>query len=112
MSRTKTILTGLVVAAVAVASLIPLANAASAHEWQHNGGRHVYAADVNRWGEVRRSPDAYEYRHDAGDDGYRRHHRDNVGGAVAVGIFATVLGLALAAESNRVQHRYYDDSND
>ena len=110
MSRTKTILTGLVVAAVAVGSLIPLANAASAHEWRGNHG--AYSQRVNPWNAAHGNADAYEYRHDDGDYGYRHHHRDNVGGAVAVGIFATVLGLALAAESNRVQHRYYDDSND
>ena len=110
MSRTKTIHTGLVVAAVAVGSLIPLANAANAHEWRGTHG--AYSQRINPWNGGRGNADRYEYRNDSGDYGYHRQHRDNVGGAVAVGIFATVLGLALAAESDRVQHRYYDADND
>jgi hypothetical protein len=104
------VLAPVLAASVALASLVPLASAATADEWRHHGNRNVYSQRVNPWAGGRANPDRYEYRHDGGYEHHR--HRDHVGGAVAVGIFATVLGLALAAESNRVQHQYYDDSND
>ena len=112
MSIKKTMVSGLAAVSIAAASLLPLSTAASAHGWQGQHGNHnAYSQRINPWNGGHRNAAAYEYRHDGGDYGYHRH-RNNVGGAVAVGIFATVLGLALAAESNRVQHHYYDDSND
>ena len=38
-----------------------------------------------------------------------RRHRDHTGRNVAIGAFAAILGLGLAAEANRTQHRYYED---
>jgi hypothetical protein len=56
--------------------------------------------------------------HGGGDEGrgYASHgfegaygHHDHAGRYVAVGAFAAVLGLALAAEARRVRDHYYDD---
>lgn len=107
MTVHKSITSAVLALSVAAGSLVPLSSAANADGWRHHDGNRVYAGGVNRWGEVRRSPDAYEYR----TEGYRHHHHDNIGGAVAVGVFATILGLALASESNRVQHQYYDNGD-
>ena len=73
---------------------------ANAHEWNQGysrgGQRFGHVQQYNRW--------------DRGNDnyGYRRH-RDHNGRNLAIGAFAAILGLALAAESSNVQHRYYDD---
>lgn len=91
----------------------------------YDGGRGSY---VNRWGDVRgghrgegrgsfahgrsqrwngghdsrREPDGYGHGSD-------RHGRDHTARNVAIGAFAAVLGLALAAESQRVREEYYDE---
>lgn len=68
---------------------------------------------INRWGDVRRGNGVErgnwaQGRHDF--DGDRAsHHRDHTARNVAIGAFAAVLGLALAAESQRVQEQYYDE---
>ncbi|MEQ1715519.1 MAG: hypothetical protein ABL907_05980 [Hyphomicrobium sp.] len=102
----KTLVNAVAVASVGLATLIPLASAASARDGHRHGGPRIEHYDssprVNRWGDVRGG-----WR--GGDNhGYRRH-RDHTGRNVAIGAFAAVLGLALAAESQRVQEEYYDD---
>ena len=107
----KKLINGVAIATVAVGSVMTGAGTADARDWGrgHGGGSHV-----NRWGDVRgdnheRGRGAWAHgggRHD-GWDGER--HRDHTGRNIAIGAFAAVLGLALAAESQRVQEQYYDD---
>ena len=103
--------------AIAAGSLVPLSSAANASEWNHHGARaghgsqHVehYSPRVNRWGDVshnRWSNAGNGYNHDNG--GYRRH-RDHTSRNIAIGAFAAILGLAIAAETSKVQHDYYDN---
>lgn len=103
--------------AIATGSLVPLSSAANARDWHNRGARganvtpHVehYSPRVNRWGDVRHNgwnSAAHDYNHDNG--GYRRH-RDHTGRNVAIGVFAAILGLAIAAETSKVQHDYYDN---
>ena len=109
MSIRDAITSAVLALSVASGSIVSLSSAANADGWRHHGGNHnAYSQRINPWSGGHRNPSAYEYRHDDGGYGYRRHH-NNAGAAVAVGVFAAVLGLALAAESNRVQHQYYED---
>lgn len=102
----KSFVNTVAVASIGVASLIAFSGAASARDWDRHGGPRMEHRDgsayVNRWGDVRGG-----WR-GGGDHGYRRH-RDHTGRNVAIGAFAAILGLALAAESQRVQEDYYDD---
>lgn len=114
MSMAKTLVSAVTAASVVVASLASLSTAASAHDYRHNGYGNTYGNSaydqprVNRWGDVDSRPSNYEYRQD-GDEGHQYRHRDHTGRNVALGVFATVLGLAIAAESSRVGHGYYGE---
>lgn len=106
MASTKSFTSALLAAAVAIGSLGPLASAANARDWdrggrggddrrmeqRYDGGRNAYRRDYrgNRWR----------------DSGYRRH-RDHTGRNVAIGAFAAIVGLAIAAEASRNRDRYY-----
>jgi hypothetical protein len=115
----KKLITSAAVSAIAAGSLVPLSSAANAAEWNHRGHgprveRHVErgyhgGGHSNRWGEQRQHNAWRGGDHDEG--GYRRH-RDRTGRYLAIGAFATILGLALASQQNHVQHQYYDDNND
>jgi hypothetical protein len=113
----KKIISPVLAVAIAVGSLAPLSSAANAGDWNHRGARaghgtsHVehYSPRVNRWGDVRHNRwnnAGHNYNHDNG--GYRRH-RDHTGRNIALGAFAAILGLAIAAETAKVQHDYYDN---
>lgn len=95
----------LAVVAIAAGSLIPVANSANAGEWhrQKAYGRHDGGYAQN-WQGRRHFDRGYGYERGYGN---RRHH-DHAGRAVAIGAFAAILGLALAAESAKVQRDYYD----
>jgi Ni/Co efflux regulator RcnB len=118
----KKLITSAAVSAIAAGSLVPLSSAASANEWNHHGGRgHAPRfernfdnghRETNRWGENRGHRQYNAWSHNDGDEGGYRRHRDHTGRYLAIGAFATILGLALASQQNRVQHQYYDDSND
>lgn len=114
MSVAKTLVSALTAASVVVGSLASLSSAASANDDRHNGYGNTYGNSsygeprVNRWRDFDRHPSNYEYRHD-GDEGHQYRHRDHTGRNVALGVFATVLGLAIAAESSRVGHQYYGE---
>lgn len=117
----KPLVNTLMVAALASASLLPMAGTASARD-SHRGGRggeyvqrHDGSPRVNRWGDVKRNDwrGGHSYAH-RGNGGYGEHrgyrrHRDHTGRNVAIGTFAVILGLALAAQSQRVQDEYYGD---
>lgn len=113
----KNIISPVLALAIAVGSLVPLSTAANAREWNQRGARaghgspqvERYSPRVNRWGDVRQNRwnnAGNGYDHDNG--GYRRH-RDHTGRNVAIGVFAAILGLAIAAETSKVQHDYYDN---
>jgi hypothetical protein len=111
----KTIITSAAISAITVGSLLPMASAANAREWNGRGARaghiqkhsfNVNRPSVNRWGDVRHnrwSNSGRDYSH-----GYRMH-RDHSGRNLAIGAFAAILGLAIAAETAKVQHDYYDN---
>lgn len=98
----KSLVNGLAVAALASATLVPLAGPAEARDghrgrsggWGHDSG-HRADAGHGRGGDHR-------------GHGWR-HGRSHRGEAIAIGTFAAVLGLALAAQSQRVQEEYYDE---
>jgi hypothetical protein len=107
-------------------------NAHNSGGGRHSGGGGV---TVNRWGDVRGSDHSQgrgSFAHGRGqrwNGGYEnsrghdrsyssdystgRHSgsgkRDHTARNVAIGAFAAVLGLALAAESQRVREEYYDE---
>jgi hypothetical protein len=99
----KKAITSAAVSAIAAGSLVPLSSAASARDWDDHSGR--IGSRVEH-----RDHDAGRYNAWRGGDegGYRRHH-DHDNRNLAIGAFATVLGIALAAEANRVHDHYYDD---
>ncbi|MEQ1652643.1 MAG: hypothetical protein ABL897_09160 [Hyphomicrobium sp.] len=103
----KSITSTVMVAVLTAGSLLPLASAANARDYgrHHGGGYGGYGPRV-----VERHVSPRHFRSGQGNrwDGHRRH-RDHTGRNIAIGAFATILGLALAAEANRTQHRYYDD---
>ena len=119
MSPTKVMTTAFLAASVAAGSLIPLASTANARDWNHGQGgyrdgprierfeRRDYGR-VNRWGEPRRDYRSHGGWNDA-DTGYRHHKRDHTGRNVAIGIFAAMLGLAIASEASRANT--YDDGD-
>ena len=110
----KKIVTSATVAVLAAGSFVPLSSVANARDWDgdrhgqrfehrdHDGGR------SNRWNEQRRYGGWRGHDHD--DGGYRRH-RDNTGRNLAIGAFATILGLAIASQASHANH-YYDGDND
>lgn len=99
----KTIMNGVAVATLAAGTLLSGPGAAEARDWGHRyGGGHTEHREGG-W-------DRHEGRGAwAQERGWREHHRDNTGRNIAIGAFATVLGLALAAESARVHEQYYDE---
>lgn len=134
----KTLMNGVAVAAMAAATLVaaPSAEARDWKRGGHSesdagpgsgGGRHGggNGGYVNRWGDVRGDSQAegrgafahgrgqrwnggYENSRGNDDDGRHGHDRDHTARNIAIGTFAAVLGLALAAESQRVREDYYD----
>ena len=110
----KKIISPVLAIAIAAGSLVPLSSAANARDWNHRNARsghdtprdEHYSPRVNRWGDVRHN----QWNNAGHDDngGYRRH-RDHTGRNIAIGAFAAILGLAIAAETSKVQHDYYDN---
>ena len=108
----KTIITSAAVSAIAAGSLVPMSSAASARDWNghrgHGGGPRVEQFDrnggehVNRWGEARRDYNYSQYE-------APRRHRDHTGRNVAIGVFAAILGLAIASEASRANDYDYRD---
>jgi opacity protein-like surface antigen len=121
----KKLITSAAVSAIAAGSLVPLSTVASANEWNHHGGR-GHASNgaprfernfdndrgrVNRWGEHREHRQYNAWRGNNDDDGGYRRHRNHNGRNLAIGAFAAILGLAIAAEASR-GHQYDDGDND
>ena len=113
----KKIISPVLAVAIAVGSLAPLSSAANAREWNQRGARaghgtpHVerYSPRVNRWGDARSNRwNNAGHGYNNYNGGYRKH-RDHTGRNIAIGAFAAILGLAIAAETAKVQHDYYDN---
>jgi hypothetical protein len=107
----KKIITSAAVSAIAAGSLVSTANA---RDFDHRGGgsrvehRDHDGGRFNRWDGDRRNGgwrDTRDY-----DGGYR-HHRNHNGRNIAIGAFAAILGLAIAAEAGRGHgyHNGYDN---
>ncbi len=96
----KKIVHAVVISAFAAGSLAPLSSAANAGEWHNRGVRSGHAKQWNGSNNAWNNNYAY------------RRHRDHTGRNIAIGAFATVLGLALAAEASKVHRDYYDSDYD
>lgn len=99
----KPAITSALVALTAAGSLLPMASAANARDFDRSGysdfksgGKH---GNFNRGWRGHNRDFAY------GGYGYRRH-RDHTGRNLAIGAFATILGIAIASEVNRDRHGY------
>lgn len=99
----KSLMNAVAVATITAGTLLSGSGAAQAGDWgRRHGGGHVERGEGG-W-------DRHEGRGSwAQDRSWRGHHRDHTGRNIAIGAFATVLGLALAAESARVHDQYYDE---
>jgi hypothetical protein len=113
----KKIISSAVVSAIAAGSLLPLSTAASGGEWT-NGRGHGYTSGQriqNNLGGGRHEGRANQHRqYNAwqGNRGYDRdygHRRNHNGRNIAIGAFAAILGLAIAAEASRGHHNGYDN---
>lgn len=94
MSFRKTVTSGLMATSVAMASVMPLASAAQARDYDRDGRRgHGYEDSRRDFGR--------DHRRDWRHYGYRHHRKDKHGRNIAIGAFATILGLAIAAEASR-----------
>jgi hypothetical protein len=102
----KKIISPVLMAAIAAGSLVPMSTAANAGDWRHRSyGNSVHvrqysgAPHSNRWA----------HRDNRGDySGHRNHHGRNL----AIGAFAAILGLAIAAQASQAQDYDYDDEDD
>lgn len=106
MTISNSIKSLLLTAAVASAAIVPLANSASARDFDRGGrdfGGNRYDYDRGDRGRGDYRPGPRNYDRDWG--GRRRHEGRNV----AIGAFAAILGLAIAAEAGRRHYDRYDD---
>lgn len=94
----KKIVSTVAVSVIAMGSLVP---AASARDFGRHGGGHGGPRVERHAGPQHFGGRGYGYA--------PRRHRDHTGRNVAIGAFAAIVGLALAAESQRVQRDYYED---
>ena len=103
----KKLIHAVAISAVAAGSLAPLSSAANAGEWRKHGkfaGQNYSGNYGKRWNGGRHNGWNNAYAH--------RRHRDHTGRNIAIGAFATILGLALAAEASKVHRDYYDSDYD
>lgn len=96
----KSIVNAVALGAIASASVLPMATAAEARDGRGHYQRH---GGQGNWKGGNRQAWGY-------DNGYHRHRHSHRGRNVAIGAFAAVLGLAIAAEAARAHDdAYYDD---
>jgi hypothetical protein len=107
----KTLITSALASAIVAGSMVPMASAANARDF--DGKRGAYSKQL-------RHSDGYGHRGWRGHGGGKhygyaapRHHyghygrhRDRTGRNLAIGAFATILGIAIASEISR--DRDYD----
>jgi hypothetical protein len=94
MTFRKSITSAVLSVTIAAATLAPLSSAANARDWNRGGSDRGGPAVHDRDFEGH-SGGRGEWRHDGR---WHRHHGDR---DLAIGAFATVLGLAIAAEATR-----------
>jgi hypothetical protein len=115
----KKVIASVAVSAMTAGSLVPLSSAASADEWGQHGRGRAHASvpqfqrnfdndggRINRWGEQRQYN---AWRGGDGDEGGYHRHRNHDGRNLAIGAFAAIMGIALAAEASKVHNNYYDE---
>lgn len=96
----KKLVHAVAISTIAAGSLVPLASAANAGGGHRHGGysQKYYSGKGDRHWNGRH--DGWRYGHN-----HRRHRGRNL----ALGAFATILGIAIAAEAARAHDdRYYD----
>lgn len=107
----KTTITSALVAIMAAGSLLPMASAASARDFdRHGSGKGHYGKQFNAPGKYNQAQRGWRGR-DRGNHyaygGYRHRHRDHTGRNLAIGAAAAILGIAIASEVARDRgHRY------
>lgn len=90
MSKTRIFATIAAAGALALSSAAPLSTAAVAGGWKNGGGHGQHG-----WGQH------YPHHGNRTVHVYEKKKRNNVGAAVAVGIGALILGLALSDAAHR-----------
>ena len=96
----KKLVHAVAISAIAAGSTLPLASAANAGSGHRHGG---YSQKYD-WGKSNRH---WNGRHNGWKHGH--NHRRHRGRHLALGAFATILGIAIAAEAARAHNdRYYD----
>lgn len=102
----KSIVNVVALSAIASTSLLPMATAAEARDGHRNAGQYQRHDGGNRHWKGNQRQQAYRTDGYRGyDRGHRRSHR---GRNLAIGAFAAVLGLAIAAEASRSHGYDYD----
>lgn len=104
----KTAITSALVALTAAGSLLPMASAASARDFDR-GGRGQYSdyRSGGKYGYANRGWRGHNRGNDYAYGGYgNRRNRDHTGRNLAIGAFATILGIAIASEINRDRRGY------
>lgn len=110
----KKLITTSVVSALAAGSLLPLSTAANARDWnQKYRSAHVERDFDHDRGRFNRSGDHHRFKAWNRHNEWRgnRHHSRRNGRNIAIGAFAAILGLAIAAEASR-SHNYRSYDND
>lgn len=105
----RTVLTPVVASLVAAGSLLPMASAASARDYdRHHGGKSQYSQykQQGKHGHGNQRWRGRDHGNQYAYGGYRHRHRDHTGRNLAIGAFATILGIAIASEINRDRHGY------
>ncbi|MGL4397115.1 MAG: hypothetical protein ACRCS9_11295 [Hyphomicrobium sp.] len=108
MNHQHRLLSAGLAALIAVGSAAGTSSTAHADPSDYVDAQHEYAPERrgyrggNRWDD-RRS--ARHGRHDDGRDHGGRRHRDHTARNVAIGAFATILGIAIASEAARANDR-------
>lgn len=105
----KTTITSALVAVMAAGSLLPMASAASARDFdRHGGGKGHYGKQFNAPGKYNQAHRGWRGRgNHYAYGGYRHRHRDHSGRNLAIGAAAAILGIAIASEVARDRdHRY------
>lgn len=100
----RSIMTPVLASLIAAGSLLPMASAASARDFdRHGGGKGHYsqAKPMGKHGHGDRGWRGRGYGNPYTYGGNRHRHRDHTGRNVAIGAFATILGIAIASEVAR-----------
>lgn len=104
----RTAITPVLMSLIAAASLLPLASSANARDFdRHGGGKGNYGSQFKQHGKYNHSNRGWRGRDNQYSyGGHRGHRRDHTGRNLAIGAFATILGIAIASEVNRDRRDY------